>query len=317
MLLLVELSGENQEAALEEIEAVASTNGKSRVVSSVKKCSIVEGAVEDFSQLAFCNRISEIIGQSENLDGLSSIELPAGTFYVRKIDPDECGTTVSESEIGATLESKGRINFRNPDYILIAAHIDHWYLGIVRFVRNKKEFGARRAPMRPFFSPVSLDPKLARFMINISKTKPNDTILDPFCGTGGILIEAGILKRNVLGNDFSLQMVMGARMNLKYFGIKGEVMNLPITDLMPESKIDAIVTDLPYGRSSPLDGNRDDIYLTAMEKFSEFLPSGKRAIVMIHDPKALGSFGAFKEISIIPFRIHRSLTRHVVTLIRK
>lgn len=316
MLLLIELSGESQRAAEEEINAILSVSQDSRLIRTANRCAIVEGDLEEFSSLAFANRISEILGFSENLENLGSTELPPGNFYVRKVDLDGGGSNVSESEIGDVLNSKGRINFDEADFVLVVAHLEIWYLGVVRFVRDKKAFRNRRAPMRPFFSPVSLDPKLARFMVNLSRTRPGDTVLDPFCGTGGILIEAGLMRRKVLGNDLSLQMARGARMNLKYFGIKGEITNLSVSELTLHTKVDAIITDLPYGRSSPLSGNREELYSTAIKKFSEFLKPGSPAIVMLHDPEELGSNPEFKIEGISSFRIHRSLTRYVVSLMR-
>lgn len=316
MLLLIELSGESQEAAEQEIHSVVSVSPESKLIRTANRCAIVEGDLGAFSNLAFANRISEIIGSSVDLKDLGSVNLPSGNFYVRKIDSDGGGLKVSESEIGDVLNSKGRVTFIDPDFVLIAAHAGKWYLGVVRFERDKKAFRNRRAPMRPFFSPVSLDPKLARFMINLSRTRSGDIILDPFCGTGGILIEAGLMGRKVLGNDFSLQMVRGARMNLKYFGIKGEVTNLPISELTLQTKIAGIVTDLPYGRSSPLPGRKEDLYSTAIEKFSEFLQEGSFAIVMVHDPNTLGSNTHFKTVGVSAFRSHKSLTRYVVSLIR-
>ncbi len=316
MLLIVELSGENSKAALEEIRAVISTTTDSRLIEFTDRCAILEGSVEHFSIMAFCNRISEVVYKSGDLDGLISVKLPSGSFHVRKIDPDGCGTAVTEKDIGSALNSVGRINFTNPDFVLIAAHLNLWYVGIVRFTRNKRDFKDRRAPMRPFFSPVSLDPKLARFMVNMSRTKPGDTILDPFCGTGGVLIEAGLVGRNILGNDSSLQMVMGARMNLKYYGLTGNIVNRPVEDLELDHKVDAVVTDLPYGRNSPMSEVNGDLYSLSMEKFSRFLPEGKFAVVMIHDPDVLGPCTGFERVAEVSFWIHSSLTRHVVTLMR-
>ena len=103
-----------------------------------------------------------------------------------------------ESEIGRNLGGKGRISFKNPDFIVRAIFLDKWYLCFLTYERDKKRFEERRAPMRPFFSPVSLHPKYARYLINTSGTAEGDTLLDPFCGTGGILIEASMLGRKII-----------------------------------------------------------------------------------------------------------------------
>src|SRR3989338_8590683 len=45
-------------------------------------------------------------------------------------------------------------------------------------------------------------PQIPRMIIE-HLTKPGDTVLDPFCGSGTALIEANIADRNVIGVDIS------------------------------------------------------------------------------------------------------------------
>jgi len=45
-------------------------------------------------------------------------------------------------------------------------------------------------------------PQLPRFFIELF-TKPNDKVYDPFTGRGTTIIEAGLLGRNIIGNDIS------------------------------------------------------------------------------------------------------------------
>ena len=65
---------------------------------------------------------------------------------------------------------------------------------------NKEEFEERRAHLRPELSPISLDPRLARCLINLTGIEKG-IILDPFCGVGGILIEAGLMNLKPVGYD--------------------------------------------------------------------------------------------------------------------
>jgi len=57
----------------------------------------------------------------------------------------------------------------------------------------KSGFGKRKPHMRPGFHPSSLNPKLARAFVNLTGIRKG-TIVDMFCGTGGILIEAGLIR---------------------------------------------------------------------------------------------------------------------------
>ena len=85
---------------------------------------------------------------------------------------------------------------------------DKVYVGIKQVEIPRKNFETRKVQNRPFFSPISLHPKVARALVNLSEVEKNETLLDPFCGTGGILLEAGLIGANVIGNDiqtFGLQ----------------------------------------------------------------------------------------------------------------
>ncbi|MFW9980890.1 MAG: TRM11 family SAM-dependent methyltransferase [Candidatus Thorarchaeota archaeon] len=74
-----------------------------------------------------------------------------------------------------------------------------------------------RDESRPFVSAeISTSPKLCRTLLNLAGARPGDTILDPFCGTGTLLMEAAILGMNCIGVDIEGNQVQGARSNLKW-----------------------------------------------------------------------------------------------------
>ena len=54
------------------------------------------------------------------------------------------------------------------------------------------------ANKRPFFRPVSLEPRLARAAVNIAAGVDEGYVVDPMCGTGGILIESALTGRPTL-----------------------------------------------------------------------------------------------------------------------
>ena len=57
-------------------------------------------------------------------------------------------------------------------------------------------------------------------MVNLAHVHNNDTVLDPFCGTGGILIEAGILNTKLIGSDIEKHMYEGSKLNLAHEGFE-------------------------------------------------------------------------------------------------
>ena len=62
-----------------------------------------------------------------------------------------------------------------------------------------------------------LPPKLAQTLINLSGANPNQTILDPFCGTGTVLMEAFAMGINSYGSDISPEMIEATRLNMDWF----------------------------------------------------------------------------------------------------
>ncbi|MCL4451605.1 MAG: methyltransferase [Candidatus Thermoplasmatota archaeon] len=316
MLYLVEFSGESREAVSAELNAIREVDARTRILWINSRGAIIDSDLERLSEMAFARRISEIISSSDNVDGFQGTLLPEGKFYLRKVKLGTPHIDYTESEIAGVLSAQGRVSFANPDFVLIAAFADRWYLSIVRHIRNNKEMESRRSPMRPFFSPISLHPKFAKFMVNLSRTVKGDTILDPFCGTGGILIEAGLSGRKVIGNDASLVMVKGARLNLKYFSIQGKIYNSKIQDLRIDDRVNAIVSDLPYGRSSPVIGDLESLYEASFIKFHEILSKGQYCVIIVGDPRLLSFANGFNIVDTVRIKVHNSLTRSYVVLRR-
>lgn len=61
-----------------------------------------------------------------------------------------------------------------------------------------------------------LPPKLAQILLNLSKIKPNQTVLDPFCGSGTVLQEALLQNINAIGTDLNPKIIEDAQANLTW-----------------------------------------------------------------------------------------------------
>ena len=74
-----------------------------------------------------------------------------------------------------------------------------------------------RDESRPFVSAeISTSPKICRTLLTLAGARPGDTVLDPFCGTGTLLMEAAMLGMKCIGVDIDGDQVQGARSNLKW-----------------------------------------------------------------------------------------------------
>jgi tRNA G10 N-methylase Trm11 len=62
-----------------------------------------------------------------------------------------------------------------------------------------------------------LNPKIAKMMINLCQPSSGDTLYDPFCGSGTILMEGLVLGLNALGSDSSSKALEKCEQNLEWF----------------------------------------------------------------------------------------------------
>ncbi|WP_267641619.1 methyltransferase domain-containing protein [Haloarchaeobius amylolyticus] len=191
-------------------------------------------------------------------------------------------------------------------------------------VESTRDFGDRMPTDKPFFQPGSMDPLLARAVVNIAGAAPGQRLLDPMCGTGGVLVEAGLVGADVVGTDAQAKMVAGATENLSHFldsadhaiedpgdwhVCRGDATRLPLRD----DAIDAVVFDAPYGRQSKIETHAlDDLVAGAL---AEARRVADRCVVVadrswVEQARAAG----WAVEDTFERRVHRSLTRYVVVL---
>jgi len=207
------------------------------------------------------------------------------------------------------------VDLYHPDhtiFLLITNEQVYVYEKIATIDRSIYE--KRKAHLRPFFSPISLHPKIARALVNITRAKSGDSVLDPFCGTGGFLIEAGLMNMRVIGSDISEEMIAGAQKNLLSYHIQSPLMIATDIASLPKQlteKVDAIITDLPYGKATSTRGEEiHSLYSRAMNSIQYLLKPGKRAVIgSFSEDLKIKKYEHLDHIVSYPLRVHRSLTR--------
>ncbi|MBI4451794.1 methyltransferase domain-containing protein [Candidatus Woesearchaeota archaeon] len=142
-----------------------------------------------------------------------------------------------------------KVSLENPKTLIQIFIISNKaYCGLL-ICENKEDFESRKSHLRPFPHPSSLHPKVARALVNLTGIKEGETLLDPFCGTGGFFIEAGLMNIKSIGYDINQEMIGGCIKNLKYYKIKNYKIKHQ-NALKINNKFDYVVTDLPYGLNS-------------------------------------------------------------------
>ncbi|MEM2916479.1 MAG: DNA methyltransferase [Candidatus Woesearchaeota archaeon] len=117
--------------------------------------------------------------------------------------------------------------------------------------QNNEDFESRKVHMWPAPHPTGTHPQLARAMINLTGIR-RGVIVDPFCGAGGILIEAGLMGLMPVGYDINQELLEKAAKNLVGYGIRR--FKLQRKNALALGRVKYVVADLPYGRNTPPKG---------------------------------------------------------------
>jgi tRNA (guanine10-N2)-dimethyltransferase len=223
-----------------------------------------------------------------------------------------------EREIGRLVISKVpnlKVDLNYPQIVLVGILAEDFFLlGMQKGPIQKKPFFQRRPRKRPFFHATAMSVKLSRCMVNLTKSKSGALILDPFCGTGSILLEAGLMGFRIVGGDVQRRMVTGAYANLKYFGLDPGLI-VHDAHYIPFRFADCVVTDPPYGRSTTTLGlDVREILKVFFQELTNILAKGSCVCLAFPrelDVKEIGIRSGFEFVESHLVYVHKSLTREI------
>jgi tRNA (guanine10-N2)-dimethyltransferase len=316
--LIIELSGEHPHLPFAELEVVGT------VIDRRPQVAVVEcQSPQTTRRLALSHAVLEYLGESaadpESCTAMvRDLGITAETPFaarVRKMAGSSMDTTVPDLErrIGSII--RGKVSLSNPscEYRAILSG-DRCYFGKVMLHSDRSSYDQRRPGSRAFFHPGVMMPRLARALVNISLVRPGERLLDPFSGTGGIILEASLVGARGIGSDIDPFMVSGSRKNVPGAGIvRADTSSLPFRD----ASIDAVVSDLPYGQSvSIIAGSLEGLYCSALSEIKRVLVPGKRAVVVTHRDISGEAAQVLSVRACYTQRVHKSLTRRILVLER-
>jgi tRNA (guanine10-N2)-dimethyltransferase len=316
MKLLFELSGEHPDLPVAELECVGTVLDR-RIQVAVAECPDPGAA----RRLALTHVVMEYLGECEPThDAFVSLlrdlaiqtEKPfAGRVKMIQGSRMDVARLEVERLIGSLIV--GPVSLREPveEYRAVVSE-DRCYFGRVIMRIDRGAFDVRNPMRRPFFHPGVMMPRMARALVNISLAAPGDWVYDPFCGTGGILLEAREIGARILGSDFDPAMVAGYRQNLPNSDVLiADATAVPVCD----HAIDAVVTDLPYGQSVRIRAeSMDRLYDGSLAEIRRILKPGRRAIVVTHRDITDIAARHFTVLQEHEQRVHQSLTRRILVL---
>ena len=270
----------------------------------------------------------KILRTAENTDFRAVLD-PAESFAVRvrriKEYAPKLGTVPLEAELGKRILQKvpdATVNLKKPDKTFIGILTNNsLFFGLKQREIQTKTYSERRPRKKPFFHPSAMPSKLARCMVNLARAKAGDLLLDPFCGTGSVMIEASFIGCSVIGLDIQRRMAVGCRKNLKHFGVVSEGLVIADSMRLPLTHVDCLVTDPPYGRSaSTMKSTTKHIVEMVLDSALPLMRAGQR--ICIASPKTLniGRIGTELGYSHLESHfayVHRTLTREIAVFQKK
>ncbi len=271
------LSGNSEHLALAELKALLeAVTGRRRISECYTMICTVEGindkdAVEITSRAGFIRESGRLLGTNSLYDEPLSIDL--STY--RHIRHERLKSINPATEIYRHIKRfilKNKVPNKEGDKILRLLYGEGLvFYGELLAVRDTRSFYRRRPSIRPFFRSIALSVSLSRAMVNLARTKPGDIVLDPFAGTGSILLEAGLMGMKPVGVEIDWVLVHGAKRNLDYYKVDA-ILILGDSTVAMFNRVDAIVTDPPYGRAASTRGvNPLSIYKSFIRRSSEVL----------------------------------------------
>ncbi|MCL4540656.1 MAG: hypothetical protein M1378_13845, partial [Bacteroidetes bacterium] len=228
---------------------------------------------------------------------------------------------------GALIKKKtdAKVSLDVPDLVFQLEKIEsRFVLGLSDHGYKKFSWRERRPRARKFFLPSAIYPKLARFLVNLSRVKEGEYFLDPFCGTGSLLIESSVMGIKTLGIDLTRWIARGALLNLKGFSLDFEsIIRADSTGrILPVRSVDAIATDVPYGRASSTKGKEtaqiiEEFTRTAAEVLLTHGSRQKYCVIMHPSHVELAyDRKSFELCEQHMLYVHRNLTRAISVLRR-
>ncbi len=233
---LFELGGENIELGkYEAIDLLEYENYKPQILSqeinllAVEVIKPIEKKI--MRRFGMVKRVSNIINYLENIqieeivEKIPDIEINNKSFAIRLLKKNGESESKIAKLLGEKISSKNRIDLNNPDVKIF------YYSGentiISKWDKNMETYYSKclehHVKYRPYFSPISIHPRIARSMVNLARCPWKGKIIDPFCGTGGILIEIADIGIDAIGIDIIDKMKEYSLGNLKHYNLSAEV----------------------------------------------------------------------------------------------
>jgi tRNA (guanine10-N2)-dimethyltransferase len=259
-------------ARIAAAEALAVTHGKnSKVIGN--KLLIADIPHAQFSRLALSRAAYELLFVTTAMQLFATIKRTDFQKHYRtsfKVTAHHTSQALQRriADLIASKLKNPKADMKNPKSWFQFFFLDGKVIAGKLLWTNTEDFESRKVHRWPAPHPTGTHPQLARAMINLTGIERGD-LIDPFCGAGGTLIEAGLMGFRPVGSDIDQHVLAKASKNLIGYGIKNAALSVKDARKLDRT-INHLVADLPYGRNTPKIGLE--------ELYAEFLQNLKKVL---------------------------------------
>ncbi|MFF1817514.1 TRM11 family SAM-dependent methyltransferase [Kribbella sp. NPDC058245] len=135
--------------------------------------------------------------------------------------------------------------------------------------------------------PWATNPVVAEVLVRLAKIRAGQRVLDPFCGSGTLLVAASRQAHDVqvLGSDRTAESVELARRNL---GGTGQLTTGLAENLQqPDRSVHRVIANLPFGKRVGSHRDNQRLYPAALGEIARVLTNDGRAVLMTEDKRLL------------------------------
>lgn len=137
-------------------------------------------------------------------------------------------------------------------------------------------------------TPASTNPVIGAVLVRLAKIQPGQTVLDPFCGAGTLLVLAGEMAEpgQLVGAELQARWLALAaenrtRRQVPASLVRADARRLPFA----AGRVDRVLANLPFGKRVGSHRVNEDLYPDALREIARVLPGGGRAVLLTEDKR--------------------------------
>ncbi|MBH5335921.1 methyltransferase domain-containing protein [Streptomyces pactum] len=136
--------------------------------------------------------------------------------------------------------------------------------------------------------PASVNPVVGSLLVQLAKPEADDTVYDPFCGSGTLLTEVAAIGKGALflGTDIAQKALGVARLNLEPLGkpyllAQARAEALPL----PAQSVDRVISNMPFGKRVGSHQVNSLLYPRFLGELARVLRPKGRAVLLTEDKR--------------------------------